>query len=82
MNKYIKLANISLKLTYYVYDDIIDIEQSSGEDDPPKITFISDRPNTKDATSIEFADIDELIEILKDAKGKFNKVTKLINLKK
>ena len=69
-----KPNSIMLETTYYVGDDIITIKQSTFEDAPIDITFITSKIVKGDNITISFDNMNEVREILNNAETLFKTV--------
>ena len=69
-----KPSGIILETTYYVGDDIITIKQSTYEDTPIDITFITPEIVKGDNITISFDDMNEVRKILNNAETLFKTV--------
>ena len=69
-----KPSSIILEANYYVGDDIITIKQSTFEDAPIDITFITPKIVKGDNITISFDNMNEVREILNNAETLFKTV--------
>lgn len=78
-----KIDNIQLRITYDIEGDSVEITQSTWDDDPIKIRFISQEENlihdedrSRDSLMIIFNSTDELRSMLNHFDKEFIKLTK------